>query len=111
LIESIRSIVDASAALRRRGSGQIVNFKILRTARALRLLIVLALPAQWDATQSDSPRHPPVISFSQSLAVEGRTLQIDFAEGAFPKRNTRSSFSSISHTRRNWAGSVNMTTD
>lgn len=58
-----------------------MNFSILRRARALRFLIVLALPAQWVATQSDRPRHPPVISSSQSLAVEGGTLEIDFAEG------------------------------
>ena len=88
-----------------------MNFKILRTARALGFLVAIAIPDRWAAAQSDSPRHPPVISFSQSLAVEGGSLQIDFAEGAFPKRNTRSSFSSISHTRRNWAGSVSLTTD
>jgi len=58
-----------------------VNFKILRTARALGFLVAIAIPDRWAAAQSDSPHHPPVISFSQSLAVEGGTLQIDFAEG------------------------------
>jgi hypothetical protein len=60
-----------------------VNFSILRKARNLPFLIVLAIPTQRVATQSPSPRHPPVIAFSQTPAVEGGTLKIDFAQGEF----------------------------
>jgi hypothetical protein len=60
-----------------------VTLRNLRTARALGFLAVVTVSAGILAAQYGGPRQPPVIAFSQSLPVEGGTLQIDFGEGDF----------------------------
>jgi hypothetical protein len=58
-----------------------VTFRISRMAHVLGFLAATAISATRLAAQSDGPRPPPVIAFSQPVAVEGAILQIDFAEG------------------------------
>ncbi|AEU38373.1 hypothetical protein AciX8_4092 [Granulicella mallensis MP5ACTX8] len=57
-----------------------VTFRILRTARALGLLWVMAMSIGNSDALGNGP-HQPAIAFSQSLAVGSATLQIDFSDG------------------------------
>lgn len=59
----------------------LVTFRFLGAARAIVLLLVMAIPAGSLVTQSGGLRAAPAIAFSQSITISSATLQIDFTDG------------------------------